>query len=88
MSLSKILIILDLDETLIYSIERRLDKEEDFVVFQYHVYKRPHLDAFLTLNFDVAIGFSASDDYVQAISQKILRDDIQPKFSIRGRWDT
>jgi TFIIF-interacting CTD phosphatase-like protein len=65
------LVILDLDETLIFGSESQLHREADFRVGPYHIYKRPALDAFLrsiSQKFDVAIWSSASEDYVDGIS--------------------
>ncbi len=39
----KPLIILDVDQTLIFATKERLNKEPDFIVFDYNVYKRPSL---------------------------------------------
>jgi TFIIF-interacting CTD phosphatase-like protein len=41
------LLILDLDETLIYATPKLLAREADFSVFNYSVYIRPHLHDFL-----------------------------------------
>ena len=41
-----ILLILDLDETLVYSIEEPLGRDHDFTVGPYAVYRRPHLAEF------------------------------------------
>lgn len=63
----KILLILDLDETLIHASRKVLDRKADFEVFDYHIYKRPFLDEFLQKvksNFMLAIWSSASDEYV------------------------
>lgn len=52
-SAERILLILDLDETLIYASEAALDREPDFTV-----YRRPWLDEFLARcerNFDLAV---------------------------------
>ncbi|MDX1930529.1 MAG: HAD family hydrolase [Pirellulaceae bacterium] len=65
------LLILDLDETLIYGSETRLHREADFTVGPFHVYKRPGVDRFLvTVNqyYDLAIWSSASGDYVNGIA--------------------
>ncbi len=43
----KALLILDLDETLIHSSSKELGRQCDFRVFDFHVYKRPHLEHFL-----------------------------------------
>ncbi|WP_034160609.1 NIF family HAD-type phosphatase [Sphingomonas sp. ERG5] len=74
---SKLLLILDLDETLIYATEKPLDRPADFSVYGYHVYRRPHLDAFLAecaRHFDLAVWSSASDDYVRAVVDRIFPD--------------
>jgi RNA polymerase II subunit A small phosphatase-like protein len=43
----KKLLILDIDETLIYATEASLPRQADFLVGQYHIYKRPFLNVFL-----------------------------------------
>ncbi|MEG3152861.1 HAD family hydrolase [Sphingomonas sp. ZT3P38] len=71
------LLILDLDETLIYATEQPLDRPADFGVYGYHVYRRPHLDAFLAecaQHFELAVWSSASDDYVKAVVENIFPD--------------
>jgi RNA polymerase II subunit A small phosphatase-like protein len=44
--IEKILIILDLDETLIHATDKPHDDAWDFEVFHYKVYKRPYLQEF------------------------------------------
>jgi RNA polymerase II subunit A small phosphatase-like protein len=64
------LLILDVDETLVYADEQPLARAADFVVGPFHVYRRPFLTDFLaavTGWFDVAVWSSASDAYVQGI---------------------
>lgn len=41
------LLILDLDETLVYATDKKIDHEPDFKVLDYYIYKRPGLDDFL-----------------------------------------
>jgi carboxy-terminal domain RNA polymerase II polypeptide A small phosphatase len=70
-----ILLVLDLDETLIHAREEPLDRQPDHVIYDYHIYRRPHLDAFLEQCFsDFAVGIwsSASDDYVHAVVDSIV----------------
>lgn len=77
LSSSRTLLILDLDETLIYATERPLDRPADFAVYGYHVYRRPHLDVFLAecaRHFELAVWSSASDDYVKAVVERIFPD--------------
>ena len=79
----RILLVLDLDETLIYATETPLDRAPDFEVYGYHVYRRPHLDAFLATcfeNFSVAVWSSASDPYVEAVVARIFPDPARLLF--------
>jgi TFIIF-interacting CTD phosphatase-like protein len=64
------LLILDLDETLLYATAQPPARPADFAVGDYYVYKRPHVDAFLTQCFDwfdVAVWTSASPSYAVGI---------------------
>jgi TFIIF-interacting CTD phosphatase-like protein len=82
-SRSDILLILDLDETLIHATEERLNVKEDFSFDQYLVYKRPELDSFLHQvndHFKIAIWSSAGDEYVAEIVKKIKPDDLEFEF--------
>jgi RNA polymerase II subunit A small phosphatase-like protein len=77
------LLILDLDETLIHASATPVREEFDFQVFQYFVYQRPGLAGFLTTcaqHFKLAVWSSASDDYVQAIVERILPPGIRLEF--------
>jgi RNA polymerase II subunit A small phosphatase-like protein len=79
----RILLILDLDETLIYATETPLDRPPDFEVYDYHVYHRPHLDAFLATcfeHFTVAVWSSASDAYVDAVVDRIFPEPARLLF--------
>ncbi|XZE18287.1 NIF family HAD-type phosphatase [Pirellulaceae bacterium SH449] len=72
---SKPLLILDLDETLIFGSERPLQRDADFRVGPFYLYKRPFLDQFLASAsklYDVAIWSSASEDYVDGIGRYLL----------------
>jgi len=70
------LLVLDLDQTLIHATEERLDRDEDFKLFEYHVYKRPHLDEFLEFafsTFDVGVWTSSGEQYAQGIVSEVFR---------------
>ena len=70
----KILLVLDLDETLIHGSYTELDRQADFMVGNIHVYKRPFLREFIqgcAEHFILAIWSSASDDYVREIANEI-----------------
>ncbi len=69
------LLILDLDETLIYSTGASLARKPDFIVEPYFVYKRPNLDNFLATCFewfDVAVWTSSGSQYAAAIVAEIF----------------
>jgi RNA polymerase II subunit A small phosphatase-like protein len=79
----EILLILDLDETLIHASSERLRDDYDFQVYRYFIYKRPGVDDFLKLcaqHFRIAIWSSASDDYVNAVVKQILPSDVSLEF--------
>lgn len=68
------LIILDLDETLIYANQNALGIPCDFKVDKYFVYKRPYLEQLLTAiskHFSIGICSSADADYVNEMLQHI-----------------
>jgi len=82
-SSDRILLILDLDETLIYASEAPLERAADFRVADYHIYCRPHLDEFLAVcgrHFDLAVWSSASDSYVELVVDRIFPDRSRLKF--------
>ncbi|MEZ6138897.1 MAG: HAD family hydrolase [Pirellulaceae bacterium] len=73
----KPLLILDLDETLIFGSERPLHRDADFRVGPFYLYKRPYVDKFLTSVarvYDVALWSSASEDYVDGIARSLIRN--------------
>jgi RNA polymerase II subunit A small phosphatase-like protein len=79
----KKLLILDIDETLIHASEQMLDRQSDFEVQPYCVYKRPHLNEFLDfcfVHFDVAIWTSSSKDYAHHVISHILTNNQRPVF--------
>ncbi len=76
---SDILIVLDVDETLIHATDEKLNQKEDFKVFDYFVYKRPHLQSFLEelyKHFRLGIWSSASDDFVEEVIKVIAPEHI------------
>ena len=80
----RVLLILDLDETLIHASYSELDRQPDFTFNNYYVYKRPYLDEFLSecsKYYDLAIWSSASDAYVHEIVINIIPKSVQLEFS-------
>lgn len=80
----RILLILDLDETLIFGSETPLaDRAPDFHVGPFSIYKRPYLSQFLeTVGdwFDLAVWSSASSQYVLGISDQLFAQGPRPRF--------
>lgn len=79
----RILLILDLDETLIHATERKLTTEPHFEYVDYFIYKRPHVDDFLmemTQYFDLAVWSSAGDQYVNDVVNLIKPDTVDFEF--------
>lgn len=77
------LLVLDLDETLIYAAEDPLEREPDFRVGRYFVYRRPHLEGLLEAcfeRFEVAVWTSASPDYAAEVVEAIFPEPDRPAF--------
>ncbi|WP_420572870.1 NIF family HAD-type phosphatase [Kordia sp.] len=82
-STDTILVVLDLDETLLHASEEKLILEEDFEYANYYVYIRPHLKYFLeeiSKHFSVAIWSSADDLYVNDLVEKIKPSTVNFEF--------
>jgi RNA polymerase II subunit A small phosphatase-like protein len=80
---NRLLLILDLDETLIHASPNALDRPADFQLFNYHVYTRPYLKDFLhecNQFFRLAVWSSASDDYVEEMVKRIIPPEINLEF--------
>lgn len=79
----RILLILDLDETLLHARSERLERAEDFCLFDYYVYVRPHVERFLAecaAHFRLAVWSSASDDYVGEVVKRLFPRELTPEF--------
>ena len=83
---SKLKIILDLDNTLIYSTVQKIDKLQNGILIdnKFYVYKRPHLDNFLsTLSefCDLAVYTSSTQEYADKVLSFIDKHNlIHEKF--------
>ncbi|MFY1825416.1 NIF family HAD-type phosphatase [Myxococcus fulvus] len=83
-SAARMLLVLDLDETLIHTREAPLPRAADLEVFGFHVYLRPQLARFLSdcsKRFRLALWSAASDDYVAALAERILPRGLRPDFT-------
>jgi TFIIF-interacting CTD phosphatase-like protein len=69
------LLILDLDETLLFASEEPLNIQEDFIVGPYQVYLRPHVKRFLRFcfrTFEVAVWTSSTESYAIEIAKLLF----------------
>jgi TFIIF-interacting CTD phosphatase-like protein len=69
------LLILDLDETLLFATENPLARPEAFRVGPYYVYLRPHVEPFLewcASQFQVAVWTASSEDYAEAVVRRVF----------------
>jgi RNA polymerase II subunit A small phosphatase-like protein len=69
------LLVLDLDETLVYATDQRLSTPEAFRIGPYYVYLRPHVHPFLDacdFRFDVAVWTASSADYATAVATELF----------------
>lgn len=89
MDSEKMLLVLDLDGTLICSyLTYEEDEDDDFRFFiepneHYSTQKRPHLDEFLSFcfaNFRVGFWSASKESYVNAVLTNILKPEWKPVF--------
>ncbi|MES2206811.1 MAG: HAD family hydrolase [Pseudomonadota bacterium] len=82
------LLVLDLDETLIYATETNLAHKPEWSFNEYVIYPRPHLNYFLQYciaNFEIGVWSSAGESYVSFITHKIFNDISMLKFIWSGK---
>jgi carboxy-terminal domain RNA polymerase II polypeptide A small phosphatase len=80
---ASLLVIFDLDETLIYAAERPLAREPDFMVGSFPVYKRPFVEELIidcARGCTLAVWTSATLDYAEAILERLIPKDVQLAF--------
>jgi RNA polymerase II subunit A small phosphatase-like protein len=73
--MNRLLVILDLDETLVHVPDRPLPRRPDFTVLGQAGYCRPHLDTFLGElrgRYDLALWTTARRDYAEEILSVIV----------------
>lgn len=81
--LTKPLLILDVDETLLFATKIPLERTSDFQVGPYHVYVRPFLDELLQRSaelFDLAIWSSSGEDYLNGVVKHVIPTEFSLKF--------
>lgn len=80
----KPLLILDVDETLLFAAESPLERASDFGLGPYHVYLRPYLASFwetCAQDFELAVWSSSGNDYLEGILSRIVPDNICLAFT-------
>lgn len=85
-STDRLLLVLDLDETLVHASESELDRAADFRALSYHVYRRPHAERFIAYalaNFDVGVWTSSGRFYAEAVVAALF-----PPQSLRFVWSS
>lgn len=87
--LQPLLIVLDLDETLIHGTQTPLERPPDFHCEKYGIYRRPGLAPFLAglqEQFAVAVWTSAGPAYARCVVENIFPEDFELQFLwSRGR---
>lgn len=95
--LDRPLLVLDLDECLVYSTEKPLDGvAADFKAAGFFVHKRPHVDEFLTRAwalYNVAVWSKGGTGYVEPTVQTLMEPHPKPLFvwsfpRCTRRWDS
>jgi RNA polymerase II subunit A small phosphatase-like protein len=79
----RILIVADLDETLIHSTSSESERSADFKFGEHYVYVRPYLSTFIqkcTEFFDFAVWSSGGETYVNSILSRIIPPSIELRF--------
>jgi RNA polymerase II subunit A small phosphatase-like protein len=77
------LLVLDLDETLVYATDDSLERDPDFEVGPYSVYKRPGLEEFLSrvhAHFNLAVWTSSTRLYAEPVVANIFPSYIPLHF--------
>lgn len=83
-AMDRALLVLDLDETLIYARDALDRHGYSFQVARYYVSVRPHLSEFLESVFDwfsVAVWTSAGEDYGQQVIAEVFPNPKALEFS-------
>ncbi len=84
------LLVLDLDEAMVHAEEKAKPlpgRSPDFTTSDYVVYKRPHLDEFLSRMwklYDLAVWSAAGTLYVNRVVEVIFEGHRQPVFVFSG----
>lgn len=81
--MTKKLLVLDLDETLIHANEIPLRHKPDFLIGNYHVYERPFVRDFIVFcleHFNVAIWTTATAPFAESVTDHLFENQKDLKF--------
>lgn len=82
--MDKPLLILDLDETLIFASEQRIERDPDFTCGPYSIYCRPYLNEFfqeIITAFRFGVWTSATEDYMECVIKNVIPKEIELDFA-------
>ena len=82
--MDKPLLILDLDETLIFASEQRLDRDPAFTCGSYSIYCRPYLIEFfqeIITTFRFGVWTSSTEDYMECVIKNVIPKEIKLDFA-------
>jgi RNA polymerase II subunit A small phosphatase-like protein len=82
------LLVLDLDETLVFATDNPLHREPDWIFNEYSIYRRPHLEQFIqhcTTNFHIGLWSSAGEEYVSFMANQLFPEANSIKFAWSGK---
>jgi len=82
--MDKPLLILDLDETLIFAFEKRIERIPDFTCGPNAIYFRPYLNEFfqeILTAFRVGVWTSSSEDYMECVIKNIFPKELELEFA-------
>ncbi|MBN1567637.1 MAG: HAD family hydrolase [Acidobacteria bacterium] len=79
----RILIVFDLDETLVHSTSIESERLADFMYGDHYVYVRPHLNTLIQKcneYYDIAVWTNGGEAYVSSILKQIIPPSIRLRF--------
>lgn len=82
-TVASLLVVFDLDETLIHSAERPLARDPDFTIGPFPAYKRPFAEELLAdcaRDCTLAVWTSATRDYADAILDQLMPEGVSLAF--------
>lgn len=73
------LLVLDLDETLVFASDVALSREADFRIGPYHMYERPHVHQFIAHvleRFQVGVWTASGEQYAAQVVERLFPRDV------------